>query len=198
MKSVVLAALTVLPFLSNAQSTSEFEHFSDNGVYLSANDFKHHALTDGFDNSQPGYRLTDELFKPAVKIVEPNNQKIEIPDTQLWGERKEGVDYRLFNGELYRVEHADRIYVYSKPTGPSAIGAPGNSMVSYYFSRKPDSPIHLITSSTLKDVYYDQSDKLSAFDKLDDLSNNPARQAAKLVRIFYTEDTGTQPSHSAE
>src|SRR5919202_7061158 len=135
MKAIVLAALTALPFLSNAQSTTKFDRFPDNGVYLSANAFEHHALTDGFDSSQPGYRMTDEIFKPAVKITEPSNQKIEIPDAKLWGERKAGVDYRLYNGELYRVEHSDRVYVYSKPAGLSAVGAPTNSLQAYYFSR---------------------------------------------------------------
>ncbi|WP_460982402.1 hypothetical protein [Spirosoma fluminis] len=192
MKTLVLAAFTTLPFLSTAQTTSSFVHMPDNGVYLSATDFKHHLITDGFDNAQTGYRLRDELFKPAVKIVTPDNQDVEIPAAQLWGERKSGVDYRRFTGELYRVEHTDRIYIYSRPTDLSGIGRNANSLITYYFSRKADSPIHAITANVLKDIFYDQPEKVAAFDELDNLSSDPGHQASQLIRLFYTSDTSAQ------
>ncbi|GAB3499561.1 hypothetical protein GCM10027341_23120 [Spirosoma knui] len=189
MKTLVLAAFTTLPFLSTAQTTSNPAHIADNGVYLSATDFKHHLINDGFDNAQAGYHLRDELFKSAVKIITPDNQNIEIPAAQVWGERKSGVDYRRFNGDLYRVEHTDRIYVYSRPTDLSGIGQNAKSLVTYYFSRKADSPIHAITTNVLKDIFYDQPEKVAAFDKLDNLSSDPAQQASQLIRLFYTSDT---------
>ncbi|MFD2570752.1 hypothetical protein ACFSUS_08925 [Spirosoma soli] len=198
MKTVVLAAMISLPIVSQAQQATDFVPFPDNGVYLSANDFTHHVLTDGFDN-QPGYSLREEMFKPVVKVTQPNGEAVEIPDAKLWGERKQGADYRFFQGDLYRVEHADRIYIYSKPADMSiAGGGNSNSSTLYYFSRKANSPIHLITADNLEDIYYDQPDKTESFENLDELGKDPARQAAKLVRLFYIDDTPSQAAYKAD
>lgn len=198
MKTIVLAALTALPFFSQAQKASVFVPFPDNGIYLSANDFTNHIVTDGFNDTQTGYRLHDELFKPAVKIVQPTKGEIEIPDAQLWGERKKGVDFRRFNGDLYKVEHADRIYIYSKPLNLSVSGQTSNSSVTYYFSRQPNSPIHAINADNLKDIYYDQPGRATAFDELDALNDDPAHQVYQLIRLFYTNDIPAQSVYKAD
>ncbi|MBD2756350.1 hypothetical protein [Spirosoma validum] len=196
MKTVVLAAIAALPFSALAQQANNFVSFPDNGVYLSATDFSKHKLTDGFDSDQPGYRMHEETFQRALKVDQPNAPEAKFALSDLWGERKAGVDYRSFDGELYRVEHTDRVYVYSKPT-PSWMmtSGPAQSITSYYFSREANSPIHLITSQNLEDIYYDQPDKQAAFDQIDDLSKDPANQANHLVRLFYATDKST---HAAD
>lgn len=199
MKTLFVATLIALPFLSRAQQNTDFEPLPDNGVYLSASDFTHRVVTDGFDDSQPGYHLRDETLKNAVKITRPNEQALEIPVSNLWGERKQGADYRDFDGDSYRVEHSDRIYVYSKPVRFSDIGGlTTTSTVLYYFSREANSPIHLITADNLNDIYYDQPERTAAFDQLDLVKDNPARRAAQLVRMFYAEESGNPPVNKAD
>lgn len=196
MKTVVLAALAALPLSALAQQANNYVSFPDNGVYLSATDFSKHKLTDGFDDGQPGYRIHEETFQRALKVDQPNAPEDKIMLSNLWGERKKGVDYRSFDGDLYRVEHTDRIYVYSKPA-PSWMmtSGPAYSPTLYFFSREANSPIHLITSQTLEDIYYDQPDKQAAFDQLNDLNAHPADQANQLVRLFYATD---KPVHAAD
>ena len=197
MKTVILAAIAALPFSALAQQADNFIPFPDNGVYLSAADFSKHTLADGFDSGQPGYRLHQETFQRTLKIDQPNTPEAKIPLSDLWGERKEGVDYRSFDGDLYRVEHTDRIFIYSKPVNAGTIsGGPAYPNTLYYFSREVNSPIHLITSTNLEDIYYDQPDKKTQFDQLDNLSDHPANEASRLIRLFYTTDN--QNTHAAE
>ncbi|QIP16449.1 hypothetical protein G8759_29295 [Spirosoma aureum] len=197
MKTIVLAAIAALPFSAFAQQADKFPPFADNGVYLSGTDFSNHKLTDGFDDGQPGYRLRDETFQRGIKIDQPNAPEAKIPLTDLWGERKQGVDYRSFEGDFYRVEHTDRIFIYSKPANSWLTGGgPAYPATLYYFSREANSPIHLITSENLKDIYYDQADKTAVFDTIDDLGNKPADQARKLLRLFYSNDNNSA-SHAA-
>ncbi|GAB4026916.1 hypothetical protein [Spirosoma koreense] len=192
MKTIVLAAFAALPLSSIAQQTNSFIPFPDNGVYLSASDFSRHKLTDSFDNGQSGYRIRQEAFKRTLKIDQPNAPEEKIPLADMWGERKDGVDYRSFDGELYRVEHTDRLYIYSKPTNPGALsGGPTYHLTNYYFSRKANSPIHLITSANLEDIYYDMPDKQDAFEQLSDLSDHPSNQARQLIQLFYKNDQQT-------
>ena len=193
MKTVILAAMTVIPLLSQAQKTSQLTPLPDNGVYMTAADFTHRKVVDGFDNGQPGYRLHDELLKNAVKIVQPANKEIEIPVDNLWGERIKDVDYRRFNGDLYRVEHADRVFVYSKVSNFNQTNRP-----LYFFSRKADSPIYLISTTNLDNVYYDQPEKKALFENMDDLSDNPQHQAVTLTHLFYSTGTNDQRAASAE
>lgn len=197
MKTIVLAAIATLPFSVLAQSNGSFAPFPDNGIYLSATDFATHKLTDGFDKGQPGYSIREETFQRALKIDQPNAPEEKLLLTNLWGERKEGVDYRSFDGDLYRVEHADKIFIYSKPTSVWITGSGGfYPATQYYFSRKADSPIHLITSDNLKDIYYDQPDKNAAFESLDGLSNKPGTQAQHLLKLFYPTSHATSQSAS--
>ena len=199
MKTLFIATLVTLPFLSRAQQNTELVAMPDNGVYLSANDFANRVVADGFDDSQPGYHLRDETLKNAVKITRPNEQALEIPVSNVWGERKQGTDYRDFDGDIYRVEHADRIYLYSKPVRFSDIGGlTSTSSVQYYFSREANSPIHLITADNLKEIYYDQPERTTAFEQLELVNGNPARRAAQLVRLFYTTDSSNPPASKAD
>ena len=193
MKTIVLAAIAALPFSALAQQGNDLTPFPDNGVYLSAADFSGHKLTDSFDDGQPGYRLRDETFQKVVKIDQPNAQEVKIPLTDLWGERKQGTDYRNFDGVIYRVEHTDRIFLYSKPANISMAGVGTTSAGTlYYFSRETNSPIHLISAENLKEIYYDQPAKIAAFDELDAQSNDLASQVRKLLRLFYTDTMVTQ------
>lgn len=192
MKTTILAALMVLPFLSHAQQTTDATLFPDNGIYQTAADFTHRVVTDGFNNNQPGYRLHDDLFKSAVKIDQPRAQEQEIATANLWGERVKDVDYRFVDGERYRVDHADRVFVYSKPSTINQLSRP-----LYYFSRQADSPVYVITSENLANVYYDQPDKKALFDQIDVLSDNPVQQAIMLTHLFYPART-TQSTASAE
>ncbi|WP_338874979.1 hypothetical protein WBJ53_05095 [Spirosoma sp. SC4-14] len=199
MKVIVLAALAALPFSTQAQQTNPFAPFPENGIYLSAADFAKHQLTDSFNDGQAGYRLHQETFERAIKVDQPNAPEEKIPLSDLWGERKQGVDYRIFDGDQYKVEHSDRVYIYSKPTNIWISGG-GNtySPVQYYFSRKADSPVHLITSNNLKDIFYDQPEKFAAFEKIDDSYAKPAEQARKLLQLFYTTDNSHQAVSAAE
>ncbi|GAB4028878.1 hypothetical protein [Spirosoma gilvum] len=187
MKTIVFAVLAALPFSVLGQQNSHRVSFPDNGIYASSTDFATHTLTDGFNTGQPGYRVKNELFEPVVKVDEPNHQEVKIAMATLWGERKLGVDYRIFDGQLYRVEHSDRVIIYSLPA--TITGAGGNT---YYFSRELNSPIYLITAHNLANVYYDQSAILAAFDTIDWLNEHPSFRARQLVEAFYKPGDGSQ------
>ncbi|MBN8822281.1 MULTISPECIES: hypothetical protein [unclassified Spirosoma] len=188
MKTIVFAVLAALPFSVLGQQNAQRVSFPDNGIYRSASDFAAHTLTDGFDTGQPGYRLKNEVFEPVVKVDEPNQQEVKLSMATLWGERKLGVDYRIVDGQLYRVEHADRVIIYSLPAN-TITGAGWNT---YYFSRELNSPIYLITAKHLSEVYYDQPAKLTAFDGIDWQNDHPSVRARQLVEAFYKPGVTSQ------
>lgn len=188
MKTIVFAMLAALPFSVLGQQNSQRVSFPDNGIYRSASDFASRTLTDGFNTGQPGYRLKNELFEPVVKVDEPNQQEVKLAMATVWGERKLGVDYRIVDGQLYRVEHADRVIIYSLPAN-TIIGSGWNT---YYFSRELNSPVYLITAHNLNDVYYDQPGKLAAFDHIDWHDEHPSVRARQLVESFYKSGAATQ------
>ncbi|GAB3569013.1 hypothetical protein GCM10027578_22620 [Spirosoma luteolum] len=190
MKMTLLAALTAMPFLTRAQAPASFVPVPDNGVYRSASDFSHHRLADGFDNNQTGYRLRDREGKHIVSIRQGDQAADNIPMSTLWGQRVNDVDYRLVDGDQYKVEHADRIYVYSRPANADPF-----PQTAYFFSRTPDSPLYSITTDNLNKVYYDQPDKKGLFDAIDRMAGKPVEKAIRLTQLFYSP--GVVPAETA-
>lgn len=193
MKTILIAAILALPLLSQAQQPTEFTPFPDNGIYLTATDFTHHVLTDAFNTGQPGYKIQDETLRQAVKVKQPTTGVSVIPDSQLWGQRINDVDYRIVDGELYRVEHADRIFVYSKLSTINLLPQP-----VYYFSREADSPLYAITTENLANVYYDQPEKVKLFGVIDTQSGHSVQQAITLTKLFYPENQPNRSTPSAD
>lgn len=188
MKRIICLALAALPLSVLAQqSTNQWAPLAENGVYRSSAEFTTRTLAEPFNSDQSGYRLRNEGFVPTVKIDEPNKPEVKIPMSELWGERKDGVDYRIVDGQLYKVEHTDRVCVYSRPAVFT-----GSALNTYYFSRTLNSPIHLITSTNLEDSFYDQPARKEAFAALDDLYTKPSAQARELIELFYKIDSPTQ------
>ncbi|MES2331273.1 MAG: hypothetical protein V4539_16845 [Bacteroidota bacterium] len=119
---------------------------NDNGIYITAKDFQSGILTHAFNKSK------------HIKFVENKRLLIVVKDMdssylfyydQIWGYRKDGVDWRLFNGSDYRVVRTKKICIYSTPVCVACLTtAPLN------FSIDLTSPIHPLSKHNLKDAYH--------------------------------------------
>ena len=136
MKSVLLF-FYLIPGILQAQIPSNA--LKSNGVYLSSADFINGTLTLAFDKE-------DKLkFKENYKLV----LGVETPDTtfnflydEIWGYRKKGTDWRIFNDEFYQLSYTDKIFIYTLAGSPSL-----------YFSKSVTTPLHELTRKNLIAVY---------------------------------------------
>jgi len=136
MKSVLLLFYLIAGIL---QAQIPSNALKSNGVYLSSEDFMDGKLTLPFNKED---RLK---FKENYRLV----LGVKTPDTtftflydEIWGYRKGGIDWRIFNDEFYQLAYAEKICIYTFPGSPSL-----------YFSKSLTMPLHELTRKNLIAVY---------------------------------------------
>lgn len=128
----MLYTLMLLGIGASAQTTASIE---DNGVYLSDSDFLYHRLTDAFAHTKGS--MNDN--RKNYLVVEVAGARDTFYFDNIWGFRKAGEDWRVFNGEYYKVGFVnDKICLYDVPgTGQSE-----GMRTRHYFSVSPAAPVH--------------------------------------------------------
>ncbi|MES2373875.1 MAG: hypothetical protein V4557_14950 [Bacteroidota bacterium] len=147
MKTLVVLLLLVANTI-HAQTAGGV--LKDNGIYITAKDYSARILTHGF-NKRKGIKLLDS--KRLFIVIKSIDSSYLYYYDQIWGYRKDGVDWRLFNESGYQVESTGRICIYSLPvcivceaTQPS------------YFSVDLTSPIHPLSRNYLISAYHDKTE----------------------------------------
>ncbi len=130
-----------------------------NGIYAKDSDYLHHHLTNGFDNKK-NYKLNDN--KKNFLLVKRDSVTEKYYYDDIWGYRKNGVDWRIYNNDYYKVDYAGKIWLYEMP----GYGASEGARVSHYFSRSASGAIHPITKKNLIDAYHDRTEFVNKIHQL--------------------------------
>jgi len=129
-----------------------------NGIYLSDSDYQKRSLTEGFNKSDSIKLLDNSRHFISIK-TDSSTHKFYYDE--IWGYRKNGVDWRVYNAESYRVDYVGKACVYSLVEG-----MPGNTSQFLYFSTGLNTPIHLISRKNLSAAFHSNStflEKLKMF-----------------------------------
>lgn len=159
----------------NAQKSNE-------GVYLSANDFTIGKISYGPAGTGGKYALhvNEFSFRAPVKII-TGNQVIRLDKDSVYGFRdRKNVCYRFYkNGVLQILNPTEKILIY---TTTALEGSPRDyhRTTKYWFSENPGSQVYPLTKWNLKmvlnkdilfhqllDVYFQDDDELTAYDRSD-------------------------------
>jgi len=154
MKNILAIPAILICCVANGQKN--ISPLPANGVYLKDSDYLVHQLTSGFDR-QKGYKLIDNKRDYLVVRKDSSEEKFFLDE--IWGYRKNGVDWRVCNGECYQVDYTGKICLYEIPGN----GVGEGTRTSYYFSSTLSAPVHDVTRRNLVNVFHDN---LSFVDKV--------------------------------
>jgi hypothetical protein len=146
MKAIVVVLL-LLTGLANGQINRK--SLKDNGIYITAKDFHDGLLTHAFNKAKDIKFLENKRLFVVIKSMD--SSYLYYYD-QIWGYRKDGVDWRVFNELTYQVEQTYKICIYSLPVCVACLTTP-----PFYFSVDLNSPIHPCTRTYLINAYHTNS-----------------------------------------
>ncbi|MES2332289.1 MAG: hypothetical protein V4539_21960 [Bacteroidota bacterium] len=155
-----MKAIVVLLLLQTGTvySQANNEQLKDNGIYITDRDYNAGILTHGF-NKRKGIKLLEN--KRLFIVIKDIDSSCRYYYDQIWGYRKDGVDWRIFNESGYQVESTGKICIYSLPvcvvceaTQPS------------YFSVDLTSPIHPLSRNYLMSAYHDKTEFVNKIKQL--------------------------------
>ena len=178
MKSIILAAFALLPL---AGSANEPTSVPNNGLYISATDYRTKVITLGFDNADKGYQISDNRWNNTVKVQQPKGGFV-LPLSGLWGERKNNKDYRFFADDSYKVEYANGLFVYSKPETYSD-GITSVTVNNYYFSASANADIQPLGDAELRETFTSNQALVAKLDEVQAVEN-PVQKAQKLISLY--------------
>ncbi|MES2374506.1 MAG: hypothetical protein V4557_18155 [Bacteroidota bacterium] len=143
MKATVVFLL-LLTGLVNGQVNNKL--LKDNGVYLTAKDYQDRLLTHAF-NKTKGIKFLEN--KKLLIVIKSFDSSYLFYYDQVWGYRKDGVDWRVFNELVYQVDQTNKICIYSLPPCVACLTTP-----PLYFSVDLNSPLHPLTRNYLTNAYH--------------------------------------------
>jgi hypothetical protein len=148
----ILACLVLIATMAHAQD--KVNDVPAYGVYTSASDFDAHHLTDGFNTIDNKHKLRDEVTHYVYVVNDGSSHK--YPYDSIWGFRRKGEDWRIFDNRIYKVVYTGKAYVYIRPT-KTDFSVPGlTRFETTYFSATPTSPIYQLTKQNLITAYADK------------------------------------------
>ncbi|HEX2848420.1 MAG TPA: hypothetical protein VHN59_17885 [Chitinophagaceae bacterium] len=146
MKSTLIIAMVLACCAVQAQNNKP--EFPDNGVYLKDSDYVLHRITSGFSRGKR-YKIIDNKRDYLIVKRDTTEQKFFLDE--IWGYRKNGIDWRVCNGECYQVDYTGKVCIYEIPGN----GVGEGTRTFYYFSSALSSPVHDITKKNLINVFHD-------------------------------------------
>lgn len=94
----------ILFFLIGFEANSQSDV---NGIYLTYTDFNNSALTNIFP-SPPKYKQLNKEIWIGVTL-----DSIKQKNKNIWGVRVNQSDWRLYNGEFYKIDCSEKIIIYT-------------------------------------------------------------------------------------
>lgn len=143
MKNLLVLLLLLGKFSYGQTSVSPL---NDNGIYITAKDFQSGILTHPFNKCKDIKFLENKRLFIVVKNMD--SSYLFYYD-QIWGYRKDGVDWRISGESVYRVGYTGKICIYSTPVCVACL-----STQPLYFSVTLSSPLHPLTRKYLTEAYY--------------------------------------------
>lgn len=149
----ILTILLLISALVKAQSNTE--NLPSYGVYTSVADYNSHTVTNGFSENDKTHKLRDEVTH-RVEIIN-GQSSVNYSYDSIWGFRKKGEDWRIFNNRIYKVVYTGKACVYIRPT-KTDMSIPGlTRFETTYFSATPESPVYPLTQENLVSAFKDDS-----------------------------------------
>jgi hypothetical protein len=136
------------------------------GVYLTAEDYAHGALTDG-GGCEASFKvaLHDVTNKPFIDIARGSRKK-RYAKTEVFGVRLcDGHDYRLVSSHLYRILEAKALFIYATEH-PVSQGKGFRVVPAYYFSSGARGELLPLTLDNLHRVYASNQRFIDSLDRV--------------------------------
>ena len=126
---------------------------ASSGVYLTAEDYAHGALTGGGTcDASFKVALHDIASKPYIDVTRGSEKKRYAKDSVFGVRLCDGQDYRLVSSHLYRILEAKALYIYGVER-PVTQGKGFRVVPAYYFSSGAKGDVLPLTLDNLHRVY---------------------------------------------
>ncbi len=122
---------------------------AENGIYLSVKSYKEGVIFLPFSNKSQGSKFREPIGHPNEIWIKTEDSTYQFYFEDIWGYRRAGEDWRIYNNNAYRIEDTSKICIYTMPTFITY--TPGDAN---YFSKDLESPIHPIERKDLEEVYH--------------------------------------------
>lgn len=133
---------------------------AENGIYLTVRNYKEGSLFLPFNNSE-GSKFREPIGHPDEIWIKTADSTYKFYFEDIWGYRREGIDWRIYNSNSYRIEDTLQICIYSMPTFITY-----TSGVANFFSKDLEAPIHIIERKELLEVYHTNKKFIDHFKNL--------------------------------
>lgn len=121
----------------------------ENGIYVTLKNYKEGELFLPFVNNSDVNKFREPIGHPNEIWVKTEDSTYKFYFSDIWGYRREGIDWRIYNNNAYRLEDTMRICIYSMPTFITY--TPGSAN---FFSKDLEAPIHPLERNELVAVYH--------------------------------------------
>lgn len=122
------------------------ERILSNGIYLSDSDYIRHHFVYGF-NKKKGRKLRDnDLYTISIKM---DAQTYKFYHDEIWGYRKDDIDWRIYDRDSYRIDYVGKVCVYTLYDG-----MPGSISSFSYFSTDLKAPLHFLNRKNLVTIFH--------------------------------------------
>ncbi|HSC38597.1 MAG TPA: hypothetical protein VLD19_12015 [Chitinophagaceae bacterium] len=155
MKTLQLTMALFIAIAATRTGAAQTTTAGNSGLYLSANDFLQHKLSNEINCSGSDKLETHGLLGSASVTVVKNGQKQSFPKNQLYGYRDcKGRDYRFYNHDTYRILDTAGFFIYygyKYEQGPGGKGLVKTD--EYYFSTEGNSQLIVLNIDNLKKAF---------------------------------------------
>lgn len=149
-----LGVITLLVVVGNGTAQAKVNGLS--GLYASANDFQQMKLTYPIDGKNATGKIKpNDLFGSSTGYVEYNGKSYAFDKTKTYGYRSDdNKNYRFYHNAIYQIIDTAGFYMYYQYRSVEQTKGKGLVKVDlYFFSKKADGEILLLTTDNLKDAY---------------------------------------------
>jgi|GEM_PF-1030028 hypothetical protein len=148
MKQFLLSVLLLIG--CNVFAQSDTSSIAKNGVYNTAADYQSKHLSFAYNNArEDGIKFKNPIGHYHQLWIKTKDSLYKFYDTDIWGYRQNGIDYRLYNGEMYEVNYVGNICIYYLP-----IVSSGSSGYFTCFSKDINSAVLELNKENLLEAYH--------------------------------------------
>ncbi len=133
----------------------------ENGIYLTLRNYTEANLFLPFINNSQGSKFREPIGHPNEIWIKTEDSTYKFYFEDIWGYRREGIDWRIYNNNAYRIEDTSQICIYSMPTFITY--TPG---ITNFFSKDLAAPIHPLERKELVEVYHSNQSFIDHINKL--------------------------------
>ena len=147
MKTIFSILAVIILNISPAQQKEQINYA--NGIYLTDLDYVNHQIVHGF-NKKPTSNKFIELREHLHQIwIKTEDSTFKFYFSDIWGYRKDGEDWRVYDEVAYRIEDTVKVCIYTVPDFVNAAIA-----TSHFFSKDLRSQVHTLSKNDLLEVYH--------------------------------------------